>query len=158
MEIWPWSEIWSSTNVLPVQLPVMAVLSLFRHLCGFSHHSFNGQTFSLVMSFLSQCIAVTNGAGLFAQLRLRCAMVVVGNQSASCTVSVCPFCPASRASRHLCAPLQPESRLFTVLLSVPPALQQVSGLIFPFFFLKPRDGVPNMWLELLTPQGRSPPM
>ena len=108
MLIWPLSKIWSSSDVSLVQSPVMTAPSLLRSCLVFElPQSLIAKLFPWPWQPSLQCGAVTWGKQCWsicsAQVRARSG-VVLGNQSASCVVSICPLHPASGADRCSCVP------------------------------------------------------
>ena len=81
---------------------------------------------------------------------------VMRNQTTTGAVLNLLSSPCLKSKPALAHSLWAKSRLCTALLLVPLAFQPAKGLVCPVS--DPRTGVPNMWLNQLTPQGRSPLM
>lgn len=84
-----------------------------------------------------------------------CAWVVVGNWSASCSVSSHPLHPALGASKHTHAPHEQSSGFPQPSYYSHWPSNQTRRLDFPVS--NPRVAVSNIWLKLLTPQETSLP-
>lgn len=100
-----------------------------------------------------QLCGEVSGAGAFAQLRLGMCQGNYGKPgrywSSPQSATLCAL-PQERASIHVFF----TGRLPTAPLFIPAALQPKKGLAFPG--LDARTAMPGVWLEPLTPQGRSP--
>ena len=154
---WPLSEIWMASEALSEKVPTMATTAPPRLSLG-TRSSLQPIVKSFTQSWVPQIQChdvVWSERGR--RRRVHSAWdgvhseTFTGNLAAARADVSLPCLGGQRV--HVCSS-QAESRTLPALLFVPVALQQAEGACL--LCVDPRTGKPNLWLELLTPQGRCP--